>query len=205
MLGLFGKKKGMTQIFDEAGKVLGVTVVEIGPCSISRIKTVASDGYNAVQITFGKKKKEYRVEKPEEYTVGQELKVDLFKVGDYLKISGTSIGKGFAGRIKRWHQHRGPMSHGSKFHRIPGSIGSGTTPGRVWKGKQMAGRMGGCQVTNPNIAVVQIIPDKNLLLVYGSVPGKKGNIITVRKSSKTKSVPVNSKNVGKPAVVGKAK
>jgi len=180
---MLGIKKGMTQIFDTAGNALGVTVVELGPCVVSRIKTVESDGYCAIQISFGKKKRELRVAKPEEYQVGQELKVDLFKAGDVVNVQGLSIGKGFQGRIKRYHQHRGPMTHGSKCHRIMGSIGSGTTPGRIWKGKQMAGRMGGGLVTNRKVAVAQVIAEKNLLLVKGSVPGKPGNVVLVRKAA----------------------
>lgn len=183
MSGLLGKKIGMTQVFDENGNVFGVTVMEIGPCSVTRVKTVKSDGYNAVQIGFGKKKREIRVDKPEEFQVGQELKVDLFKPGDRVRVSGLTIGKGFAGRIKRYHQHRGPMSHGSKCHRLMGSIGSGTTPGRVWKGKQMPGRMGGKMATNNGISVVQVDPGKNLMMVYGSVPGKKGNLVLVRRAN----------------------
>lgn len=182
MIGLLGKKRGMTQIFDEAGNVVGVTAVELGPCTVTQIKTAEKDGYSAVQISFAGKKREIKVAKPEEFKVGQEIKADIFKAGDFLKITGLTIGKGFAGRIKRWHQHRGPMSHGSKFHRIPGSIGSGTTPGRVWKGKQMAGRLGGKQATVKGIAIVQVFAEKNLVLVSGSVPGKRGNLVLVRKN-----------------------
>jgi len=182
MTALFGKKIGMTQNFNNVGNLVGVTVIEVGPCKISRVKTLASDGYQAIQLDFGGKKKEVRVEKTDGIEAGQELKVDLFKVGEIVDISGDAIGKGFAGRIKRWHQHRGPMSHGSKFHRIAGSIGSGTTPGRVWKGKQMAGRLGGKQVTNKRVTIAQIIAEKNLLLVNGSVPGKRGNLVMVKKA-----------------------
>ena len=139
---LLVKKMGMTQVFDEAGNVLGVTVVEAKP--------------------------------------DQEIKVDAFKPQDKVLVSGRSIGKGFAGRIKRFHQSRGPMSHGSKCHRLMGSIGSGTTPGRVWKGKNMPGRLGGGRVTVKNLSVVQVIPEKNLLLLRGSVPGKRGNLVSVR-------------------------
>ncbi|MBI5078888.1 50S ribosomal protein L3 [Candidatus Saganbacteria bacterium] len=141
MESVIAEKIGMTQIFDESGKLLGVTVVE---------------------------------------AVGDQ-KVDIFKVGDVVKISGRSIGKGFQGTIKRFHDHRGPMSHGSKSHRIPGSIGSGTTPGRVWKGRNMPGRMGGGRVTVKNIVVTQVIAEKKLLLLHGPVPGKRGNQVLIGK------------------------
>lgn len=173
----------MTQVFDSAGNVQGVTVLEAGPCAVTQVKTVKNDGYNAIQLGFGKKKREIRVDNPEGYKVGQELKVDIFKPGDAVKVAGRSIGKGFAGTVKRFHMHRGPMAHGSKSHRIPGSIGSGTTPGRVWKGKKMPGRLGGGMVTEKSLLVVQVIPEKNLLLLRGSVPGKKGNLVLIRKSS----------------------
>ncbi|MFA6169436.1 MAG: 50S ribosomal protein L3 [Candidatus Margulisiibacteriota bacterium] len=179
---MLGKKIGMTQVYDESGNMIGVTVVEAGPCVVSQVKTVAKEGYDAIQITFGKKKCEIRVDNPADFKVGQEMKADAFKSGDMIEVSGTTVGKGFAGRIKRWHQHRGPMSHGSKFHRIPGSIGSGTTPGRVWKGKQMPGRMGNCQATNKGLTVIQVIPEKNLILLKGSVPGKRGNTVFIRKA-----------------------
>lgn len=136
---MLGIKKGMTQIFDEKGKSIGVTVIEAGPG------------------------------------------IDVFKPGDMVKVTGRSIGKGFAGTVKRFHTHRGPMSHGSKSHRIPGSIGSGTTPGRVWKGRKMPGRLGGGQVTARNLSVVQVMPEKNLLLLKGSVPGKKGNRVIINR------------------------
>jgi large subunit ribosomal protein L3 len=183
MIGLIGLKKGMAQVFDENGKLLGVTVVEAGPCPVTQIKTVATDGYSALQLGFGKKKREVRVEKSSEFTQGQELKVDLFKVGEVVKVSGYSIGKGFAGNVKRFHTHRGPMSHGSKSHRLPGSSGAGTTPGRVFKGRKMPGRLGGGMVTVKSLIVVQVIPEKNLLLLKGAVPGKSGNLILIRKSA----------------------
>lgn len=180
---MLGLKKGMTQIFDETGQVLGVTVLEVGPCRVTQVKTAAKEGYNAIQLSFAKKKKELRVANPGDYQVGQELKVDLFKVGDQVRATGKSIGKGFAGNVKRFHTHRGPMSHGSKSHRIPGSSSSGTTPGRVRKGKKMPGRLGGGQITAKSLRVAAVIPDKNLLLVVGAVPGKPGNLILVRKAS----------------------
>lgn len=181
MIGILGKKKGMTQIFDENGRLHGVTVVEAGPCPVTQIKTEEKDGYAALQLGFGKKRREVRLEKSGDYQPGQELKVDLFKVGDVVKVSGYSVGKGFAGNVKRFHTHRGPMTHGSKSHRIPGSSGSGTTPGRVFKGRKMPGRLGGGMVTVKSLTVVQVIPEKNLLLLKGAVPGKAGNLVLVRK------------------------
>jgi large subunit ribosomal protein L3 len=181
MQGLIGRKKGMTQVFDADGTMHGVTVVEAGPCPIGQIKTEAKDGYNALQLTLGKKKREIRMEKVEGFTTGQEIKVDIFKVGDVVKVSGLTVGKGFQGNVKRFHTHRGPMSHGSKSHRIPGSSGSGTTPGRVFRGRKMPGRMGGGMATVKSLKIIQIIADKNLLLLQGSVPGKAGNLVLVRK------------------------
>ena len=180
----------MTQVYDKEGRLIPVTVIEAGPCVVNQVKTMEKDGYRAVQIGFMKQKKkekplhlkEFKADKVEGIVKGQEFKVDNYKAGDMIEVSGTTVGKGFAGRIKRWHQHRGPMSHGSKFHRIPGSIGSGTTPGRVWKGKQMAGRMGNCQATNKGLKVIQVIPEKNLILLGGSVPGKRGNKVFIRKA-----------------------
>ncbi len=171
----------MTQIFDEQGRLHGVTVVEAGPCPVTQVKTDEKDGYSALQVSFGKKKREIRVEKSGDYQKGQELKVDLFKVGDVVKVSGLTVGKGFAGNVKRFHTHRGPMSHGSKSHRIPGSSGSGTTPGRVFKGRKMPGRLGGGLATVKSLTVMQVIPDKNLLLLKGSVPGKAGNLVVIKK------------------------
>lgn len=187
MNSLLGKKVGMTKVFDESGNQIGVTVVEAGPCVVTRVKTVESDGYDAVQLGLGNKKREVRLANPKDYKAGQEIKVDIFKSGEHVNVSGISIGKGFAGRIKRFHQSRGPMTHGSKCHRLPGSIGSGTTPGRVWKGKNMPGRLGGIQATVKNLKVVQVIPEKNLLLLGGSVPGKRGNLVRVWKRSLVKS------------------
>ncbi|MFA5839114.1 MAG: 50S ribosomal protein L3 [Candidatus Margulisiibacteriota bacterium] len=197
--GLLGKKVGMTQLFDQTGNVVPVTVLEAGPCTVIQIKTKEKDGYNAIQLGFGFKKKiskpekghlkestsrylrEFKVSDPSQFQVGQQIGVDLFSIGDKIVVSGTSIGKGFQGTIKRHHHHRGPMSHGSKSHRIPGSIGAGTTPGRVYKGRKMAGRMGGDKVTSKNVKVIDVILDKNLLLIKGAVPGKKGNLISLSK------------------------
>lgn len=187
-------------MFDETGNVVPVTVIEAGPCVVTQVKTVESDGYPAIQIGFGKAKKlskpsqghlkelnarylrEFRIEKPEEFKVGQEIKAEIFKPGDVVAVSGISIGKGFAGTVKRYHYARGPMSHGSKSHRIPGSIGGGTTPGRVYKGKGMPGRMGGARVTVKSRKVVSVDAEKNIILLSGAVPGKKGNLLEIRKT-----------------------
>ncbi|MFA5113583.1 MAG: 50S ribosomal protein L3 [Candidatus Margulisiibacteriota bacterium] len=178
---MIGIKKGMTQVFDEQGVMHGVTVLEAGPCKVTQVKTAEKEGYKAVQLEFAKKKREIRVDKTEDYQVGQELKVDMFKPGDVVKVTGRSIGKGFQGNIKRFHTHRGPMSHGSKSHRLVGSASSGTTPGRVWKGRKMPGRMGNSIVTQKSLTVIQVIPEKNLILLRGAVPGKKGNYVVIRK------------------------
>ena len=196
---ILGKKVGMTQLFDESGNVFPVTVIEAGPCVVAQVKTIDRDGYNAVQVGFGKAKeikkplkghlqeinakylRELCVEHSQEFKVGQEIKVSIFKPGDVVSVSGVSIGKGFAGTVKRYHYARGPMSHGSKSHRIPGSIGAGTTPGRVFKGKGMPGRMGACNVTVENLQVVRVELEKNLIMVNGSVPGKPGNLVKIEK------------------------
>lgn len=211
MISLLGEKIGMTQVFDDQGNVVGVTVINAGPCVVTQLKTEAKDGYNAIQIGFGKKKKlskplqghlkeknvrfmrEILVAKPEEYQVGQEIKVDIFQPRDLVSVSGISIGKGFQGTVKRHHHHRGPMSHGSKSHRIPGSIGAGTTPGRVFKGRGMPGHMGHEMITQPNLRVVSIDPEKNLILVAGAVPGKPGNLVTLTKTGVARAIVVQAK------------
>ena len=205
--GLIGRKVGMTQIFDESGKVIPVTVIEAGPCVVAQVKTMDNDGYEAIQLGFGdvKEKKltkpakghftkvnvtpkkhlrEFRLDSVAEYTVGQELKADVFAAGDKLDIQGTSKGKGFQGVIKRHGQHRGPMGHGSMYHRRPGSMGSTTTPGRVFKGKKLPGHMGSQTSTILNLDVVKVDTDKNVILVKGSIPGAKKSIVRVRKSVK---------------------
>ena len=204
---LIGRKIGMTQIFDEEGKVIPVTVIEATPCTVTQIKTVEQDGYQAVQLGFGdvKEKKltkpakghftkvnvtpkkhlrEFRLDSIEGLTVGQELKADVFTVGDKLDIQGTSKGKGFQGVIKRHGQHRGPMGHGSMYHRRPGSMGSTSTPGRVFKGKKLPGHMGVDTITIQNLKVVKVDLDKNVILVKGSVPGNKGSILKIKDSVK---------------------
>jgi len=205
---IIGRKIGMTQIFDEKGLVIPVTAIEAGPCTITQIKTVETDGYNAIQLGFGEIKekhltkpkkgmfekskltpkkylREFRVEETTEYKVGDELKADVFENGDKLDIQGTTKGKGFQGVIKRHGQHRGPMGHGSMYHRRPGSMGPTSTPGRVFKGKKLPGHMGMQTVTIQNLEVVKVDLDKNVILVKGSVPGVKGAVLKIRKSVKS--------------------
>jgi large subunit ribosomal protein L3 len=199
---ILGSKVGMTQIFDDKGDQVGVTVVKAGPCYITQVKTKNKDGYNAIQVGFGKAKKlnkpmkghlkelnarhfaEIKVDKPEDYKVGQEIGADIFQTGDIVEIVGDTIGKGFAGRIKRHHHHRGPMSHGSKCHRLPGSIGAGSTPGRVYKGLEMAGRLGGSKKTVKGVKVVVVDSTENLIMLNGPVPGKPGNTVVIAKQKK---------------------
>jgi len=207
---IIGRKIGMTQIFDEKGAVIPVTVIEAGPCSVVQVKTVETDGYNAVQLGFGEVK-EHKINKPEtghfkkanvkvmkhlrefkacpkcisEVKVGDEIKVDAFEVGDKVDIQGITKGKGFQGVIKRHGQHRGPMGHGSMYHRRPGSMGPTSTPGRVFKGKKLPGHMGADKVTVQNLEVVKIDLDKNAILIKGSVPGNKGSILKIRKTVKS--------------------
>lgn len=201
---LVGKKIGMTQVFDEGGNMVPVTLIEAGPCIVTQLRTKARDGYDALQVGFGHAKKiskpvkghlketnarylrELEVEKPEDFKIGQEIKVGIFQPGDKVAVSGVSIGKGFAGTVKRHHHHRGPMAHGSKSHRIPGSIGAGTTPGRVYKGRGMPGRMGNEMITVKNLKVVNIDADKNLIMLKGATPGKKGNLLMIRRLSAAK-------------------
>lgn len=207
--GLIGKKIGMTQIFNEEGKVIPVTVIEAGPCVVSQVKTEETDGYNSIQLGFGAIKeskvnkperghftkaniaparylREFRVDSIEDVKVGDELKADIFMDGDKIDIQGTSKGKGFQGVIKRHGQHRGPMGHGSMYHRRPGSMGSTSTPGRVFKGKKLPGHMGAETVTIQNLEVIKVDLDKNIILVKGSVPGAKGSILKIKSSVKAK-------------------
>ena len=208
MKAILGKKVGMTQIFDENGVVIPVTVIEAGPCSVVQVKTVETDGYNAVQMGFGvikdkkvnkpskghfakagvkavKNLREFRVEEVSDVKVGDEIKVDTFNVGDSVDIQGTTKGKGFQGVIKRHGQHRGPMGHGSMYHRRPGSMGSTSTPGRVFKGKKLPGHMGVNTVTIQNLKIVKVDTDKNVILVKGSVPGNKYSVLKIRNSVKS--------------------
>ena len=209
MKALIGRKIGMTQIFNDEGHVIPVTAIEVGPCTITQIKTEEQDGYTAVQLGFGEVKeskltkpekgkfdksniapkkylKEFRVDSVEGMNVGDELKADTFAAGDKVDVQGTSKGKGFQGVIKRWGQHRGPMGHGSMYHRRPGSMGPTSTPGRVFPGKRLPGHMGDVTVTVQNLEVVKVDLDKNIILVKGSVPGAKGAILKVKSSVKTK-------------------
>ena len=205
--GLIGKKIGMTQIFDENGLVIPVTVIEAGPCVVAQVKTSETDGYNAIQLGFGDVKakhinkpemghfakskldpkkhlREFRLDSVEGINVGDELKADVFAAGDKVDIQGTSKGKGFQGVIKRHGQSRGPMGHGSMYHRRPGSMGPTSTPGRVFPGKRLPGHMGVETVTIQNLEVVKVDLDKNVILVKGSVPGAKGSILKVKSSIK---------------------
>ena len=205
--GLIGKKVGMTQIFDEAGKVIPVTAIEAGPCVVAQVKTEETDGYTAIQLGFGDVKeskinkpekghfakskltpkkhlREFRLDSVENINVGDELKADTFTAGDQLDIQGTSKGKGFQGVIKRHGQSRGPMGHGSMYHRRPGSMGPTSTPGRVFKGKKLPGHMGHVTVTIQNLDVVKVDMDKNVILVKGSVPGAKGAILKIKSAVK---------------------
>ncbi len=207
MKGILGKKLGMTQIFTEEGIVVPVTVVEAGPIVVTQVKTVEKDGYNAIQVGFEDAKekslnkpqkghlaaanvlkkhlKEFRVDAVEEYTVGQEIKADLFAAGEKIDVTGTSKGKGFQGPIKRHGQSRGPESHGSRYHRRPGSMGACSFPGRVFKNKKLAGHMGSVKVTVQNLEVVRVDADKNLILVKGAIPGPKGSIVTIKEAVKS--------------------
>ena len=204
---IIGKKVGMTQIFDEKGRVIPVTVIEAGPCVVAQVKSVETDGYNAIQLGFGDVKesklnkpekghfakaniapkkhlREFKMDSVEDVKVGDELKADVFAKGDKVDIQGISKGKGFQGVIKRHGQHRGPMGHGSMYHRRPGSMGPTSTPGRVFKGKKLPGHMGRVTVTIQNLDVVKVDSDKNVVLVKGSVPGPKGAILKLKTSVK---------------------
>ena len=204
---ILATKVGMTQIFDENGVLIPVTVLQAGPCVVTQVKTVDNDGYKAVQVGFVDKRdklvnkpqkghfdkagvsykryvRELRLENAEEYSVKDEIKADIFAQGDKIDATAISKGKGFQGAIKRYGQSRGPMAHGSKFHRHQGSNGSATTPGRVFKGKGMPGQMGNKQITVQNLEVVKIDAENNLILVKGAVPGPKKCLVTVREAVK---------------------
>jgi large subunit ribosomal protein L3 len=201
--GILGTKLGMTQIFNESGLAIPVTVIKAGPCVLTQIKTNETDSYQAVQIGFSEVResclnkpllghlsksqlpalkylKEYKVKSLDGLAISQKITVDSFEVGKMVSISGKTIGKGFAGTVKRHNFARGPMTHGSKNHREPGSIGQGSTPAKVHKGKKMAGRLGGKQSTIKNLEIVHINADNNILVVKGAVPGKKGNILSIQ-------------------------
>ena len=202
-IGLLGNKIGMTQIFDESGNIIPVTILKVGPCIVTQVKTILKDGYNSIQIGYGnissksltrpelghlqksniqplKYLKEFRITVEEdEFKVGQVLKVDSFVPGQLVNIRGKSIGKGFSGLQKRHNFSRGPMTHGSKNHRAPGSIGMGTTPGRVLPGKKMSGQLGNKITTIRKLKVIQINEAENILVIKGSVPGKPGNLLSI--------------------------
>jgi large subunit ribosomal protein L3 len=201
-IGLLGNKIGMTQIFDESGNIIPVTILKVGPCVVTQVKTEAKDGYNAIQVGYSnvssksltqpqlghlqksniqplKYLKEFRVSNDQEFEVGQVLKVDTLSPGQLVNIQGKSIGKGFAGLQKRHNFTRGPMTHGSKNHRSPGSIGMGTTPGRVLPGKKMSGQLGNKITTVQKLKVVQFNLEENILIIKGSVPGKPGNLLSI--------------------------
>ncbi|MCI8804898.1 MAG: 50S ribosomal protein L3 [Clostridiales bacterium] len=204
---IIAKKIGMTQIFTENGILVPVTVLEAGPCVVTQKKTEENDGYTAIQVGFGDIKekhvnkpskghfdkagvtpvkvlKEFRLDNIDEYEVGSEIKADVFSAGDKVDVSGISKGKGFQGAIKRHNQHRGPMAHGSKYHRGLGSLSSATTPGKVKKGKKMPGHMGSVNVTIQNLEIVRADADKNLILIKGAVPGNKGSVLVIKDSVK---------------------
>ncbi|HEY8490398.1 MAG TPA: 50S ribosomal protein L3 [Dehalococcoidia bacterium] len=200
--GLLGRKLGMTQIWDETGTVVPVTVVEAGPCVVTQVKTEETDGYNAIQVGWGTRKRlnkpmqghlkglgnfrylrEFRVEDPAAYELGQRITVELFQPGDLVDVTGTSKGRGFAGVVKRHGFAGGPKTHGqSDRHRAPGSIGSTTTPGKVFKGLRMAGHMGAQQVTVKNLRVVRVDPERGILMLRGAVPGARNGLLKIRRS-----------------------
>lgn len=202
VVGLLGNKIGMTQIFDESGNIIPVTILKVGPCVVTQVKTKSKDGYDSIQIGYGnvsskaltqpelghlqksniqplKYLKEFKVNNTDEFEIGQVLNVESFTPGQLVNIRGKSIGKGFSGLQKRHNFTRGPMTHGSKNHREPGSIGMGTTPGRVLPGKKMAGQLGNKITTIQKLKVIQINSEENILVIKGSVPGKPGNLLSI--------------------------
>ena len=201
-LGLLGNKIGMTQIFDKSGDIIPVTILKTGPCIVTQIKTELKNGYNAIQVGYGfipkkyltqpelghlkksnipalKYLKEFRIENSKEFYIGQILNVELFATSQFVHITGKSNGKGFSGLQKRHNFTIGPMSHGSKNHRAPGSIGMGTTPGRVLPGKKMSGQLGNRKVTIKKLKIIEVNVNENILIVKGSVPGKPGNLLAI--------------------------
>jgi large subunit ribosomal protein L3 len=201
-VGLLGNKIGMTQIFDDSGNIIPVTILKVGPCVVTQVKTEARDGYNSIQVGYSnvssksltqpelghlqksniqplKYLKEFRVDTDDDFEVGQILKVDLLSPGQLVNVKGKSIGKGFSGLQKRHNFTSGPMTHGSKNHRAPGSIGMGTTPGRVLPGKKMPGQLGNKVTTVKKLKVIQLNLEENILVIRGSVPGKPGNLLSI--------------------------
>ena len=204
-IGILGNKIGMTQIFDKNGDVISVTVIKTGPCVITQIKSLENCGYNAIQVGYTEISansksltkprlghfnkvnlpayrflKEFRMENLNDYKVGEIFTVEKFKIGQFVNISGLSIGKGFAGNVKRNNFATGPKTHGSKHHRLQGSLGAGTTPGRVFPGKKMSGHLGNTQVTIKSLQIIDIDTKENLLIVKGAIPGKSGNLVSIR-------------------------
>lgn len=205
--GIIGRKIGMTQLFREDGTAVGVTVIEAGPCSVVRKKTAESDGYEAVCVGFGEireklvnkpkagefKKagveparfvRELKLDNASGFEIGQQIKADMFAAGDFVDVSGLTKGHGFTGTVKRWNTHRGPMAHGSKYHRGPGSMGSNTSPGRVFKNKRLPGHYGVENVTIQNLEVVKVDAERNFIMVKGAVPGVTGALLVVRDTVK---------------------
>lgn len=202
-----GRKVGMTQIFDENGRKVPVTVIEAGPCVVVQKKTAEKDGYNAIKVGFGDIRevlvnnptkgqfkaagvpvkrylREFKLEDISAYEVGQEIKVDIFEAGEKVDVAGVSKGKGFQGTIKRWGARRGPMSHGSKFHRAVGSMGGSSDPSRTFKNKKMPGHMGNVKTTVLNLEVVRVLPEKNAILIKGGVPGPNKGLVVIKNSIK---------------------
>ena len=207
MKAVLGRKLGMTQVFAEDGRLVPVTVIEAGPMVVTQIKNKETDGYEAVQVAFGEVKekrvnkplrghfakagvgfkkfvREFKVEDLSAYSLAQEIKVDVFEAGEKVDAIGTSKGKGFQGPIKRHNQSRGPMTHGSRYHRGPGSMGAASDPSRVYKGKKLAGHMGAERVTIQNLEVVKVDVEKNLILIKGAVPGPKKGLVVIKKAIK---------------------
>lgn len=202
-LGLLGNKVGMTHVFDSNNNVVPVTILRVGPCFVTQIKTEQTDGYDAVQLSYGsisskncknpqrghfskvglpplRYSREYKVSDPSNYELGQKITSEIFDNGQKIQITAKSIGKGFAGNQKRHHFSRGPMTHGSKNHRLPGSIGAGTSPGRVFVGKKMAGHLGNKMTTISNLEVFKVDSEQNFIVIKGSVPGKPGNLVSIQ-------------------------
>ena len=213
-IGILGKKLGMSQFFDEQGKAVPVTLIEAGPCRITQLKTSETDGYSAVQIGFGETRdklinkpakghlaksgeellrhlSEYRVDDVSGFELGNKVTVGDFEAGQKVDVSGDSMGRGFAGYQKRHGFSRGPMTHGSKNHREPGSTGAGTTPGRIYPGKRMAGRYGGKKITTRGLTIIKVDSERNLLVVKGSVPGKPGSLLNIRPANRVGAKPAN--------------
>ena len=204
---ILGKKVGMTQVFAEDGTIIPVTVVEAGPCTVVRKKTNERDGYEAICVGFsdireglvnkpkmGEFKKaeidpkrfvrEFKFENTADYEVGQDIKADIFETGDFIDVTAISVGHGFTGPIRRWNQSRGPMTHGSHYHRGPGSMGAASSPSRVFKGKHLGGHWGSEKITVQNLQVVRVDVERNMILIKGSTPGRRGALVTVRQAVK---------------------